>query len=101
MSAASLAANTIFNLLIGHKVLMVSEGLNIFRVKTHPSLVGETLRDSKIREETGCTIIAIQRGEQMRLNPDPEMRLAVNDELILIGTGEAEKLFIPQYPEKS
>jgi len=100
MSAASLAANTIFNLLISHKVLMVSEGLNIFRVKTHRSLAGKTLIESKIREETGCTVIAIQRGEQMRLNPDPDQRLAASDELILIGTGEAEKLFITQYPEK-
>jgi Trk K+ transport system NAD-binding subunit len=62
MSAASLAANTIFNLLISDKVLMVSEGLNIFRVTTHPSLANKTLRESQIREETGCTIIAIQRG---------------------------------------
>jgi Trk K+ transport system NAD-binding subunit len=101
MSAASLAANTIFNLLISDKVLMLSEGLNIFRVKTHPSLVNKTLRENKVREETGCTIIAIQRGEQMRLNPDPDQRLAASDDIILIGTGEAEKLFITKYPETS
>jgi len=100
MSAASLAANTIFNLLISDKVLMVGEGLNIFRVTTHPSLAGKTLRESQIREDTGCTIIAIQRGEQMDLNPDPDQHLAANDVLILIGTGEAEKLFITQYPER-
>jgi len=100
MSAASLAANTIFNLLISNKVLMISEGLNIFRVKTHPSLVGKTLRSSNIREETGCTLIAIQTGEKMILNPDPDYRLSAADELILIGTGEAEKLFIARYPEK-
>ncbi len=100
MSAASLAANTIFNLLISHKVLMVSEGLNIFRVKTHPSLAGSTLIKSKIREDTGCTVIAVRRGEQMRLNPEPDLRLTASDELILIGTGEAEKQFITQYPEK-
>jgi len=100
MSAASLAANTIFNLLISNKVLMISEGLNIFRVKTHLSLVGKTLRSSNIREETGCTLIAIQTGEKMILNPDPDYRLSAADELILIGTGEAEKLFIARYPEK-
>lgn len=100
MSAASLAANTIFNLLISNKVLMISEGLNIFRIKTHPSLAGKTLRKSRIREETGCTLIAIQSGEKMLLNPDPDLPLAPDDELILIGTGEAEKLFISRYFEK-
>jgi Trk K+ transport system NAD-binding subunit len=101
MSAASLAANTIFNLLISNKVLMISEGLNIFRVKPHPSLVGKTLRKSKIREETGCTLIATQTGETILLNPDPDQPLAPDEELILIGTGEAEKLYITIYPEKS
>ncbi|MDD3580396.1 MAG: NAD-binding protein [Desulfobacca sp.] len=100
MSAASLAANTIFNLLISNKVLMISEGLNIFRVKTHPSLAGKTLRESKIREETGCTLIAIQTDGEMNINPNPDQPLAATDELILIGTGEAEKLFLNRYPEK-
>jgi len=101
VSAASLAANTIFNLLISNKVLMISEGLNIFRVKTHKSLAGKTLRKSRIREETGCTLIAVQTAEKMVLNPDPDKPLAPEDELILIGTGEAEKLFIARYPEKN
>jgi K+/H+ antiporter YhaU regulatory subunit KhtT len=35
----------------------------------------------------------------MDLNPDPDQPLAGNDVLILIGTAEAEKLFITQYPE--
>lgn len=101
MSAASLAANTIFNLLISNKVLMISEGLNIFRVKIHKDLMGKTLRQSKIREETGCTLIAIQTSEKLILNPDPEQPLAPGDELILIGTDEAEKRFAMRYPEQS
>lgn len=99
MSAASLAANTIFNLLIDNEVLMISEGLNIFRVKTHPALAGKTLRESQIREETGCTLIAVQTEGKMQLNPDPDQPLAAADELILIGAGEAEKLFTTRYPE--
>lgn len=100
MSAASLAANTIFNLLISEKVLMVSEGLNIFRVRTHPLLAGKTIRESRIREETGCTIIAVKTEDSLELNPDPDRRLQMKDELILIGTAEAEKQFITRYPER-
>ncbi len=99
MSAASLAANTIFNLVISNKVLMVSEGLNIFRVKTHPSLVGKTLRESHIRENTGCTLIARQVGAELILGPDPDQILGAADELILIGTADAEKSFMSRYPE--
>lgn len=101
MSAASLAANTIFNLLISEKVLMVSEGLNIFRVRTHPLLAGRSIRESRIREDTGCTIIAIKTDDSLELNPDPDRRLRMRDELILIGTTEAEKQFITRYPERA
>jgi len=38
---------------------MVSEGLNIFRDKTHPSLAGHTLIKSKIREDTGCSVSSL------------------------------------------
>ncbi len=98
MSAASLAANTILNLLIGNKVLMITEGLNIFRVKTHKDLAGRTLQQSKIREDTGCTLIAIQTPERLILNPAPDQLLRQGDELVLIGTVAAEKLFTARYP---
>ncbi|MFW6126903.1 MAG: cation:proton antiporter regulatory subunit [Thermodesulfobacteriota bacterium] len=62
---------------------MVSEGLNSFRDKTHPSLAGHTLIKSKIREDAGCTVIAVRRGEQLRLNPDPDLRLAARS-LVLV-----------------
>lgn len=62
MSYASLGANTIINLLSPGKMLMLSEGLNVFRVKAHPSLAGRSLKESRIREETGCSVIALQGG---------------------------------------
>ena len=54
-----MGANTIFNLLNRAEILMVTEGLDIFSQKTPKSLVGEKLKDSKIREKTGCSIVAI------------------------------------------
>jgi Trk K+ transport system NAD-binding subunit len=58
MSHASMAANTIINILTPDRVLMLTEGLNIFRCKVHPHLVGKTLLTSGIRESTGCSVIA-------------------------------------------
>jgi Trk K+ transport system NAD-binding subunit len=99
MSYASLGANTIINLLIPNKVLMLSEGLNIFRVQAHPDLVGKSLVQSQIREHTGCSVIAFQDGEAMSINPDPSRSIAEGTDLILIGTVEAEKQFMQLYPE--
>ena len=100
MSAASLAANTIFNLLIRHKVLMVSEGLNIFRVTTHTPWSVRLSERARFGKRPAAPSLPSSAVNKLTLNPDPDLRLAGNDVLILIGTGEAEKLFITQYPEK-
>jgi voltage-gated potassium channel len=99
MSYASLAANTILNLLKPDDVLMLAEGLNVFRAGMHASLVGKSLIDSQIRMQTGCSVIAISHDGEMISNPDPTVRLSEKDELIMIGTDDAEKGFLKRYAE--
>lgn len=99
MSHASLAAHTIFNSLQPGKVVMLTEGLNIFQAKVHPSLAGKNLIQSDIRPDTGCTVIALRTVEETVINPDPSQPLPVDAELILIGTTEAERRFAERFPE--
>ncbi len=99
MSYASLAANTILNLLKPDDVLMLAEGLGVFRTGMHSSLVGKSLAESLIRVKTGCSVIALNRDGEMISNPDPSsVRFHANDELVLIGTDDAEKRFLTMYP---
>ena len=99
MSYASLSANTILNLLKPDEVLMLAEGLNVFRAGIHSALVGKSLVESRIRKQTGCSVIAISHDGVMVSNPDPSVCFQANDELIMIGTDDAEKLFLKIYPE--
>jgi Trk K+ transport system NAD-binding subunit len=99
MSYASLCTTTVINLLKPEKLLMISEGLNIFRARPGRSVAGKALRDQEIRSATGCSIIAIKRGEAMLINPDPDTVTEKTDELILIATAEAEKKFMERYQE--
>jgi Trk K+ transport system NAD-binding subunit len=100
MSHASMAANTIINILTPGRVLMLTEGLNIFRCRVHPLLAGKSLMESSIREDTGCSVIALFREGNLRINPDPTTILGADDEMVLIGTAESEKNFVTAYPEK-
>jgi K+/H+ antiporter YhaU regulatory subunit KhtT len=97
MSYASMGSNSIINLLNPEQVLMMVEGLSIFNASTQHPLVGKSLSENQIREMTGCSVVAITRGGNMILNPDPFSPLEENDELILIGTVEAEKYFKEKY----
>ena len=101
MSYASMGANTIINLLKPDEVLMFEEGLNIFRAAVHSTLVGTSLAENQIRKQTGCSVIAINTRGELKINPDPSIPLEENDELILIGTAEAEKRFFESYHPKN
>ena len=97
MSHASMGANTILNLLKPDKVLMFAEGLNIFRTPVHASLAGQSLAESQIRKQTGCSVIAIGKKNKMDINPAPSILLREHDEMVLIGTSDAEKRLMDIY----
>ena len=98
MSYATMAANTITNLLRPGRIVMLTEGLNIFRVPMPASLVGTALVNSNIRHNTHCNVVALSGPDGMRISLDPCEPLHQEDELILIGTVDAERAFMEKYP---
>ena len=99
MSYASMVANTILNLLKPDELLMLAEGLNIFRVVVPPTYVGKSLAESQIRTQTGCNVVAVCDPGVSCINPGPTYRFGENNELILIGSGEAESQFFKMHSE--
>jgi len=97
MSFSSLVTATTMNLLQPQKMLMLSEGLNVFRTGLTPKLENKALTNINIRENTGCSIVAVQRKHELIVNPDPSIVLKRGDELVLIGSAESEKLFTEKY----
>lgn len=98
MAISTMAANSIVNLLSPDKVYMLTEGLNIFRMPIPAGLVGKSLRSSNLRQDTQCNVVAMRRGDKMLVNQDPDDSFQAGDELILIGSVEAEKSFLVKYP---
>ena len=100
-SYASMGANIIFNLLKHSDILMVAEGLNIFRIELPEHLEGRSLVESEIRDRSGCSVIAIQREIDGRdthlIHLDPTELLQAGDELVLIGNIESEETFLKTY----
>ena len=100
MSYASMGANAVINFLKENKELMIAEGLNIFRQQIPDTLVGKSLVKSRIREKTSCSVIAVRSGDDMRINPEPDYILHQDEEIILIGTTEAENTFHCHFEQK-
>ena len=99
MSHSTMGANVITNLLRPGRVTMLTEGLNIFRIPTPKSLDGVSLRDSRIRVDTQCNVVAVNTSDGMKIPPDPNVPLSAVDELILIGTVDAERAFMEKFPQ--
>ena len=98
LSYASLGASAIWNALGPNDVLVVAEGLHVFRMPTPRPLVGRTLEESRLRQETGVTVVALALGEKMlTTNPGRDTRLPPDADLILIADDEAEERFLDRY----
>ena len=94
MSYASMGANSLFNLLQRSDLLLVAEGLDIFKVPVPAELAGKSLAEANIRQRSRCTVIGIDLHDETTTNPGPDTVLPENGEIVLIGTpaGEAEFL---------
>jgi voltage-gated potassium channel len=99
MSYASMGANAVFNILEKDDVVMVAEGLDVFRCPVPGKLAGRTLAEADVRQRTGCSVVAIELADETIVNPDPHTPLpsAGSAELIVIGNTEGEKQFLREF----
>ena len=100
MSYASMGATIILNLLKRNDIVMITEGLNFFRVGLPNELAGKTIAESQVYPETGCYITAVFTGKQSIVSPPPSMELSADCEILLIGTIEAENKYLERYGKK-
>ena len=91
MSYASLGANTIWNYLMRNDVLMITEGLNVFRASPPEHLEGKTIEEAVSRHAAGCHVVAVQTEDGMQINPKPSTPLPPHADVIVIGAAEAER----------
>lgn len=97
MSYASMGANALFNLLQRSDLLMIAEGLDVFKVPVPKELVGKTLGETQIRQKTNCSVIGIDTSDQTTTNPGRDTVLPADGEMVLIGTPAGETEFLKLY----
>ncbi len=93
LSYASMGANGIFNMLRSGSILMIAEGLDVFKVQVPSSLARKSLKKIQARDLGGCSIVGIVSDGTITLHPDSATILTPSSSLILIGTLEHERRF--------
>lgn len=56
-----------------------------FAISTNSPLVGVTLEDSRLREDYGALLVAVQRGEDDYISPTPDLEFKNGDILWIVG----------------
>ncbi len=97
LSYASFGSNFILNHVKRGTYLMLSEGVDVFKVRTPQRLVGKSIDEIRLRESIGCHVVAIVRGEKTELIAGPDTVFPEDSEIILIADNESESLFLKKY----
>lgn len=100
MSYPLLGVDAIFSFFMNQDAIMLVEGITLFRVTAPRSVAGLTLAQSGIRQDTGCSVVAIRSDGKLTINPDPFEVIREGSEMIVIGTYENERKFLRTYPKK-
>jgi Trk K+ transport system NAD-binding subunit len=100
MSYPVLGVDAIFSFFMNQDAIMLVEGITLFRVTAPRSLAGVTLARSGIRQDTGCSVVALRFDGKLVINPDPSELIKQGSEMILIGTYENERKFFKVFPKK-
>ena len=93
-----ISPKTLFGIYIGRKAIdpltdhlagatKFFENLNIVELPIHPGsiLIGQKLKDAKIRLRTGVNIVGIWTGGRLSLNPKPEDAIKENSVILAVG----------------
>ena len=60
-------------------------GFSVRRVAVGSGVAGRALKDSGVRRHTGCTVVAVRRGDRDLAPIDPDTVLEVGDTVVVIG----------------
>jgi CPA2 family monovalent cation:H+ antiporter-2 len=56
-----------------------------YQIRGNSPVEDYSIRQLRLRSETGATVIAVQRGEQVHQNPSPDFTLKAGDVILLVG----------------
>jgi len=93
LSLPAISGEILASILIGEgKILTPRDDFEFVRTDA-PALVGDTLGEADIRNRTQCTVVAIERDDELLTNLGPDVVVEAGD--VLIGAGSADA--IPQF----
>ncbi|MGH7818014.1 MAG: potassium channel family protein, partial [Candidatus Binatia bacterium] len=85
--------------LLGKESVAVDPELRVIKVSTH-GLEKYHPKQPDLRDKTGCTVVAVERGEELLVEFGSEFKFAPNDAVYICGSAEAAQKFYQLFPQE-
>jgi Trk K+ transport system NAD-binding subunit len=83
LSISQVSGQMLAGKLLGQEAVALDPRLEIFKI---PAAEWVGRRPGSIRQRTGCTVVAVERGDEVLVEFDPAFRFAQDDEIYVFGT---------------
>jgi Trk K+ transport system NAD-binding subunit len=100
LSYAQLGVDSIMAALLGNELVVLGEGVHLFRIPVPKTLHGQTLAESGIGAATGLNVIAVERGEDVQIQLGAGEVLRPGDTLVVVGSAEQRQAFTDTYAKR-
>lgn len=98
LSISQVTAQLLGHKLFGERFIAVEPRLRVFEAQGKP-FAGMSLANARIPERTGCTLVAIERGQTSVTDLRDFGTLEADDLLYLVGAGTAMERFFGEFPD--
>jgi len=87
LSLASITGRMIASAVLNEDILALDTQIEVIRTEA-PTLAGRTLGGANVRDRTGCTVVAVERDDEVDTNLGPEYQIRRGDTLVIAGADE-------------
>lgn len=97
LSISQVTGQILARKLLGKNAVSLDQMLKVSLVSS-PKLVGHDPSALRIRERTGCSVVAVERGDDVLVRFDGDFRFAPQDSIYICGSETAIRKFAVEYP---
>jgi Trk K+ transport system NAD-binding subunit len=92
LSISQVSGQMLAKKLLGQDAVAIDPHLKVLKVAPN-GLAGQHPTGLHIRERTGCSVVAVERGEDVIVEFDPDFRFGPGDAVYVCGGGNAVRRF--------
>lgn len=98
LSVAMVVGRIVARMLLGEEVVDYSKRIRMIKSPLPPEFVDKNLAEIKLRKETGCTVLAVERSGRTYPDIGADFEFKESDEIIISGSDQNIRKLYRKYP---